>query len=111
MDSTYVCDGQQMSYVAGADISAGDILVIGQIVAHSPRDIANGDTGSVTIEGVVSFPKATGSSTALAQGVKVYWNAGGGVVTTTSSSHKVAGYVFKAALDADAFVEVKLARV
>lgn len=111
MDSTYVAKGDTIDYTPPATaVDAGDVVVVGNIVAHAPRDIAVGELGALTVEGIVRFPKATGSSTALTQGTKVYWNAGAGEVTTTASTHKVAGYVATAATDDDTTVDVKLAR-
>ncbi len=104
----YKSDGAQMPYTPGSAVAAGDVVVIGEIVAVAPRVIEASVLGSVTIEGVMTFPKATLSTSAIAQGVKVYWDASGEVITTTASTNKVAGVAHEAAAAADATVNVKL---
>ena len=57
-----------------------------------------------------TFPKATTSASAITAGAKLYWDAGGEVVTTTAGSNKTAGYAVAAAAAATATVDVKLSR-
>ena len=110
MLTKYISEGNMMPYTPDTDVSAGDIVVVGEIVAHAPVDIDTDVEGNVSVEGVVRFPKDAASSDAIAQGTKLYWDAGNQVVTTTASSHKVAGYAHEAAAAADTTVDVKLAR-
>jgi predicted RecA/RadA family phage recombinase len=110
MLTKYISEGNTMPYTPGSAVSAGDIVVVGEIVAHAPADIAASVEGNLTVEGVVRFPKNSTSADALTQGTKVYWDAGNEVVTTTASTHKVAGYVHEAAAASDTTVDVKLAR-
>lgn len=52
MTVKFVQVGDTIDYTAGADISAGDLVVMNHIVGIALTDIANGDTGAVAIEGV-----------------------------------------------------------
>ena len=101
---------------SGSAVTGGDVIVLGEIVAIAPVDLADGEKGALQIQGVYRFPKATG---AIAVGARVYWDtdgnpvsgsAGSGAVTTTASGNKVAGYAVAAALSGDANVDVVLAR-
>jgi len=108
--TTKKSEGRQIDYTPGSEVAAGDVIVIGDLVAVATADIAANTLGVVDIEGVFTFPKATTSTSALSAGTLVYWNASGQVVTTTQSSNKTAGYVVAAASASDATVDVKLAR-
>ena len=108
--ATYRQRGDEIDYTPGTAVTGGDVIVIGEIVAVATRAIAADAKGSVTVEGVVRFPKAETSGSAITAGAKCYWDATNSVITTTASTHKVAGYCVAAAADDDATVDVKLAR-
>jgi predicted RecA/RadA family phage recombinase len=106
----FLHDGVMIDYTPVAAVTAGDVVVIGSIVGVAKSDIAAAALGALAIEGVFLMPKTAGSSSAIAVGSKVYWDATNEVVTTTASTHKVAGYTVLAATDDDTTVRVKLAR-
>lgn len=108
--ATFRQTGESIDYTPGSAVTGGDVVVIGDIVAVAKRDIAANVLGAVAIKGVFRFPKATGSSSALAAGTKVYWDAGNEVITSTSGANKVAGYVVAAASDDAETVDVDLCR-
>jgi predicted RecA/RadA family phage recombinase len=111
MDAIKVREGAVIDYTAsGADVDAGDVVVVGDTVAVATTKIPQNETGSLDIVGVFSFPKATGSASAIAAGKKVYWNAGSEIMTETSGGNKAAGHTVAAAADADETVLVKLAQ-
>ena len=103
-------DGLRIDYTPGSAVAAGDVIVVGDTVGVAPVDIAANVLGSLTLQGTVRLPKATTSVSALSAGVKVYWNAGSSVVTTTSSGNKCVGYTEKAATAAASTVNVILSR-
>lgn len=76
MSKNYVQEGAVVDYTAGADISSGDVVVIGQSIGVALVDIANGETGSVAIEGVFDLPKV--DAAVIAQGESVIWDASAG---------------------------------
>lgn len=110
MEATYIQKGEHIDHTPSSAVAAGEVVVIGDTVAVAPRPIAADTSGVVTIEGCFRMPKAVGSGTAIAQGVKVWWDAAGTEVTTTADTHKVAGYTIAAATDDDATVAVRLSR-
>lgn len=92
-------------HTATAAISAGDVVIVGDQVRIAHSDIANGDTKNLAIGGgVYKMPKATTTSTAIAAGKKVYWDATNQVITTSSASgaNKALGYTTDTSVDADA---------
>jgi len=95
-------DAQMVEYTAGADISAGDVIVTNDTPRIAHLDIANGALGALAARGgVYRMPKASGSTTAIAADKKVYWDATNHVVTTTSSGNKGFGVTVKASVDGD----------
>lgn len=107
--ATLVQKGNSIDYTPGSAVAVGAVVAIGSVgVGVADRPIAANELGSLVVDGVFEFPKATGTGTALSFGAKVYWDATNSVVTTTSSGNVLAGYVVAAAGTADAVVRVKL---
>ena len=111
MLATYSHPGESMEYTPGTAVASGDVIVIGDTIAIAVRPIPANELGAVQVVGVFKMPKAVLSTSAIAIGVKVYWDAGAEVVTTTASSHKVAGWTHAAAAATDPTIFVKLSRV
>lgn len=101
----YIQPGEVADIVPGADVAAGDVVVIGVRIAVAATAIKSGATGSASVTGVFTLPKATG---ALAQGAAVYWDATAKKVTATATSNTLAGYAFAAAASGDATIPVKI---
>lgn len=97
---------------SGSAVTAGDVVVVGDLVGVAPSDIADGAAGALQIEGEFSFPKATGGGSGIAAGAVVYWDVAEAVAKTAdeAGANKQIGYVTTAAADADATVRVKLDR-
>jgi len=110
MPTRFIHDGNSIDYTPGSAVTAGDVIVQGELVGIAKRDIAANALGSLAVEGVFDFPKATGAGTAITAGANVYWNAGAGQATTTSAGNKLIGKTTKAAADADATVCARLAQ-
>ena len=106
--ATVVQDGRYVDYTPGSAVSAGAVVVQADLVGVAVRDIPANTLGVLAVEGVFTFPKATGASTAIAVGTTVYWASGTSTATATATSNKLIGKVVKAAVDADATVLVKL---
>lgn len=76
MATNYIQPGEVIQYTAGADISSGAVVRIGNILGVALSDIANGATGSVQIRGVFNVPKVSGA--VIAQGESLTWDASAG---------------------------------
>lgn len=72
MATNYVQKGGVIDYTAGATISAGDVLVVGEQIGIALVDMVSGDVGSVAIEGVFTVAKV--SAAVIAQGESVIWD-------------------------------------
>ena len=81
MSTNAVQAGNVIDYTAGANISAGDVVVIGNIIGVAINDIANGATGSVATRGVFTVPKVSGA--VIAQGESLVWTCQPASSTTT----------------------------
>lgn len=103
----YLQRGETLDYTnaGSAKIEAGDVIVLGTKIGVAGCDIAVGAVGSVHVEGVYKFAKATD---AITIGAAVYWDATNENITTTSTGNTLAGYAAAAAASADTTVLVKI---
>ncbi len=108
IQAQFVQRGEAIDYTPGADVAAGDVVVQGDLVGVTKRDIKANVLGALAVTGVFDFTKATGGGTAITAGALVYWADGANQATTTSAGNKLLGKCVKAAADADATVRVRL---
>jgi predicted RecA/RadA family phage recombinase len=104
----YIQDDESVDYIPGADVAAGDVVVQGDLVGVAKLDIAANRLGSLAVEGIFDFPKATAGGSGIAAGTVVYWDATNKQATATSTGNKQLGRVVLAAADADTTVRVRL---
>src|SRR5690554_8232257 len=106
----FIHDGNSIDHTPGADVSAGDVVVQGDLIGIAKLDIAASTLGALAVTGVFDVPKATGADTAITAGSKVYWDAGNSVATTddAAGANKYLGKTVAAAGDDDATVRVRL---
>ena len=90
----------------GSAVVSGEMVVVGDKVGVAAVDIANGETGSVWMDGV--FEIAKNVSEAFTQGLAVYWDDTAGDLTTTVGSNNVAGYITEAATMAATLALVRI---
>jgi predicted RecA/RadA family phage recombinase len=76
MANNYVSSGDVVQFTAGADIAAGDVVVVGQSLGVALVDIATGETGSVAMRGIFTVPKV--SAAVIAQGESLVWDVSAG---------------------------------
>jgi len=103
----YVTPGAVVEYTPVSAVSAGDVVVLNDLVGVANQPIAAAAQGELTIEGIFDFPKSTGSASAIAAGKKAYWDAASEVATETSVANTFLGLVVAAATDDDEFVRIK----
>jgi predicted RecA/RadA family phage recombinase len=110
MGASFVQRGDSIDYTPTATISAGDVVVLGEMVAVAKLDIAANTLGALAVTGVFNFPKATTAGSALTTGTKVYWNATTKVITSDSATgaNKFAGMVVADAAATATVVRVRL---
>lgn len=100
----YFQDGDLIDYTPGSAVAAGDVVVIGSLVAVAPRPIAANTLGAVAVEGVWSIAKGAEN---IAAGTKVNYYATSGVVTAASTG-VACGYAVAAAATGASTVKVLL---
>lgn len=106
MTTKYVYDGRVIDYTAGSAISSGDVVVLGEVVSVALGDIANGDTGSVAVEGV--FELDCLGTDVVAIGDVLYWDDTNNRLTKTASTHKCAGFAAGASANGVTTCRVKI---
>ena len=104
----FVSEGRAVDYTPSADVAAGDVVVQADLVGIARTPIAANAPGSLAIEGLFDFAKATGAGSGIAVGTKVYWDAAVKVATATVGTNKYLGKTVQAAADGDATVRVRL---
>jgi predicted RecA/RadA family phage recombinase len=104
----YVGTGEEIDFVAGANLSGGTGLLLGTIFGVVIGDVLSGSTGALFVgPGVVTLPKA--ATITPANGAKVYWDNTNLNVTTTASGNSLIGIaVLPVAAAADATLAVRL---
>lgn len=91
-----------VDYTPGSAVTAGDVIVAGGSVRIAHRDIAANVLGALAAAfGVYKVPKAITGGSAIADGVKVYWNASAHQITATQAGNAVFGITIGASVDAD----------
>ena len=115
MTTTFTQDGKVIQYTAGANISAGAVVKIGNVLGIALTDIASGATGSVALEGVFSAPKV--SAAVIAQGESLTWDVSAGAfddnaaVAATGDVTGAAAFAFAGAAATTTTVLVKFTGV
>ena len=105
MKAVYVQRGESIDYTPSANVAAGDVVIIGEIVGIAKLDIPANELGAIAVTGVFDMVKASGEITA---GATVYWDASAKNVTTTASENTAIGKAVAAAESADVTVRVLL---
>jgi len=104
----FVQEGRSIDYTPGGAITAGDVVVQGELVGVAKKDIEANALGALAIEGVFDFPKAVLSTSAITAGAKCYWDDASDVATTTVDSNKLIGKAVIAAAYAATTVRIKM---
>lgn len=114
MQAVFIQEGSSIDYTPtpGSGVSAGDVVINGELVGVAKRDIPANIAGSLATEGVFEIVKA---NEALSFGEDVFWDAdgdpvggtvGSGAATAAASGHTFLGRVIKAAASGDKTVRV-----
>jgi predicted RecA/RadA family phage recombinase len=87
-----VNDGIALAYTASANISAGDLVSLGNgLVGIAVDDIANGATGVVVLRGRFTVPK--GSTAAIARGAALKLGTAGNTVVAATAGTTVNNFL------------------
>ncbi|WP_337996221.1 capsid cement protein [Oleispirillum naphthae] len=109
----YVQEGRTLSYYnsSGATISAGAAVVVGGQVGVAINDIADGASGTLSMEGVYTLPKTSGA--AINVGTAPIFDVSAGAFVpagTATAAGDITGAVtaWATAASADTTVNVKI---
>ena len=104
----FVQDGFSVDYTPGSAVSAGDIVIQGDLVGIAKLDIAANALGALATRGVFDIVKEGGGGVTFEIGDEVYWDATNSVAVATATGNAWLGYCVKAAVDADVKVRTFL---
>lgn len=106
--ATRYAEGNYVDYTpSGADVDAGDVIDLGDLVGIAERDIPDGVQGALAIEGAFTVAKKTGETWTLGQ--KLVWDQGTESFSNNASySEAVAGLAAADAASGDATGILKL---
>lgn len=102
-----ISEGNSIPHTPGSAITAGDVVVQGDLVAIAEVDIAANELGALSVRGIYKLPKNTAQ--AFSVGDLLFWDDSADELTTTSTSNKLAGKCTQAQLAADTTALVLLA--
>ena len=106
----FIHAGKTIDYTPTVDVTAGSVIVLGDLVCVANLDIPANTLGALTIEGVFDFTKAAGVGTAIAVGTKLYWDVADqeAKADDETGANKYIGKSVLAATDDDTTVRLKL---
>ena len=108
----FIQEGDAIDYTPGADVAAGDVVVLSDLVGVTKLDIKANALGALAVKGVFDVAKEGGAGVTFAIGDKVYWDDGNdfAVATDGAGANKLMGKAVLAAADADTTVRVRLSQ-
>ena len=108
MKARYIQRGESIDYTPAADVAAGDVVKIGNLVGVAKLDIKPGELGALALVGVYEVLKI--GLAEFAPGALVAYDFENGLATSPeiSPSAKVIGHAVAAAAKADTLVCVRL---
>lgn len=108
MIANYQQPGSAIDYPNGTSsaIAAGQVVSLTTRIGVAGTDIPASAVGSLYVKGVFAMPKAASTSTAIAIGAAVYYDASADNITTTAASNIPAGWAIAAAAENDTTVQV-----
>ena len=86
MTAEFIHDGKSIDHTPSAAVSAGDVVVQGDLIGIAKLDIAANTLGALATQGVFDVPKTAGEGEAITAGAKVYWDVADGVAKTDSET-------------------------
>jgi len=104
--TNFIVEGDTFNVASNTPLVSGAVVLMGDIVGVATGNTSPAGLYTVSVCGVYELPKK--SADTPAQGAKLYWDATNSELTTTSSSHKLAGYAYEAAISGATIVRCKL---
>lgn len=109
MQAQYVHDGKAVDFTPTVDVTVGSIVIQGDLVGITKRDIKAGSLGSIAVEGVFDIPKDPIDAIEFDAGAKVYVDDDG-KLAVDELNNKYLGKAISLATAADSIVRVRLSQ-
>ncbi|MEQ8785126.1 MAG: DUF2190 family protein [Pirellulaceae bacterium] len=108
----FIHEGDAVDYTPGTAVTAGDVVVLSNLVGVAKLDIAANVLGALAVTGVFDFAKASGGGVTFSVGDLVYWDDANHLAVTTDGggANKRVGNAVADAADADATVRARLSQ-
>jgi len=106
MNARYIQRGESIDYTPAADVAAGDIVKLGNLVGVAKLDIRAGELGALSLVGVYAVTKG---NTAFAMGDAIGWDATNKKAVAAATTGAIPlGTAIAAAAATDSTVAVRL---
>ena len=109
MQAQFIHDGRHVNFTPDVDVPIGSIVIQGNLVGITKRDLKANVLGSIAVEGVFDFPKDMASEDEYSAGQKVYATVDG-IITEIDTNTVFLGKVAADVADTDEFVRVRLSQ-
>ena len=86
MKARFVQQGVTVDYIPAADVKAGGIVVVNDLVGVSRYDIKAGELGALAVAPAPVFEVEKGASVAFAYGAKVYWDTANAKIASAAGT-------------------------
>lgn len=106
MKNKILDEGCSIKYAHSSAVASGEAVQIGDILGVAVKDYEANEEGIYDVEGVFELTKVT--TDVLAIGTIIFWDNTAKKITSTASTNKPVGYVWKAAGNGDTSVRVSL---
>ena len=109
-EATFIQNGDAIDYTPGADVAAGQVVVLSDLIGIAKTAISANVLGALAVEGVFDVAKEGGAAVTFAIGDLAYWDDTNKFAVTTdgAGANKLLGKAVKAAADADTLVRVRI---
>jgi predicted RecA/RadA family phage recombinase len=105
----FIKEGEVLTLTPSSNVAAGAGFMFGAgLFGVALSAVAANTPGEFITEGVVDIAKT--SALAISVGDRLFWNAAGSVVNTTSAAQVCVGVAVAAAVNPSATVQIKLGR-
>ena len=112
MIATFVQKGDAIDYTPVADVAAGAVIVVGDLVGVAKQAILADKLGSLSLVGVFEVPKLIGDGLEITVGSVCYWDATNQEATESNGggANKRMGHCARYAGDTEETVRVRFSQ-
>ncbi|TWT74832.1 DUF2190 family protein [Allorhodopirellula solitaria] len=109
MQAQYIHDGKQIDFTPDVDVPVGSLVIQGDLVGITKRDLKADTLGSIAVEGVFDMPKDSADAETYTAGQLIYATTDG-IVTAVPDGSVLLGKVISDAAPTDNVIRVRLSQ-